>query len=197
MNVPDFLVIDLEGFRHKSQNFIPKEISVKGTTYQDTILLQPPVKFGPLPEENKKSYSWVSENLHGILWEAGSHDHTFIFNFFNALKLRFPNTPVFAKGQEKCSFLRNFFFNVFDLDTLGCPKAAQFNYKPTRVCPNHSLFFKFNHCSREKVELFYSWLVSYYQQPHHDCARCNNNQRDGQPTSDFIPQFESLSFNNF
>ena len=40
-----FLVIDIEGFRHKSQQFIPKEISVRGANYQNTILLQPPVKF--------------------------------------------------------------------------------------------------------------------------------------------------------
>ena len=44
----DFLVVDIEGFRHKSQQFIPKEISVRGANYQDTK---------------------------GIVWEAGSYDH--------------------------------------------------------------------------------------------------------------------------
>ena len=49
----DFLVIDFEGFRHKSQQFIPKEISVRGANYQDTtILLQPPVEISLLTEEN-------------------------------------------------------------------------------------------------------------------------------------------------
>ena len=87
----DFLVIDFEGFLHKSQ-FIPEEISVRGANYQDTILLQPPVKFSLLEEENKTTYAWLKDNLHDIVWEIGSYDHTFIFNFFNALKLRFPNT---------------------------------------------------------------------------------------------------------
>ena len=32
-----FLVIDFESFRHKSQQFIPKEVSVRGANYQDTI----------------------------------------------------------------------------------------------------------------------------------------------------------------
>ena len=41
----DFLVIKFGGLRHKSQQFIPKEIAVRGANYQDTILLQPPVKF--------------------------------------------------------------------------------------------------------------------------------------------------------
>ena len=49
----NFLDIDFEGFRHNSQQFIPKEISVRGANYQDTILLQPLVKFSLLAEENK------------------------------------------------------------------------------------------------------------------------------------------------
>ena len=69
-----------------------------------------------LAEENKKTYAWSTDNQHGIVWEAGSCDHTFIFNFCNALKLRFPNSTVFTKGTEKCTFLRNFFFSVVDLD---------------------------------------------------------------------------------
>ena len=75
----DFLVIDFEGFRHKSQQLIPKEISDRGANYQDTILLQPPVKFSLLADENKKSYARLTDNLHEIVWEAGSYDHTFIF----------------------------------------------------------------------------------------------------------------------
>ena len=91
----DFLVIDFEGFRHKSQQFMPKEISVRGANYQDTFILQPPVKFSLLAEKNKKTYAWLTVNLHGIVWEAGNYDHTFIFNFFNALKLDFQTVPFF------------------------------------------------------------------------------------------------------
>ena len=93
----DFLVIDIEGFRHKSPQFILKEISVRGVNYQDTILLQPPVKFSSLAEKNKKTYAWLTDNLDGIAWEPGSYDHTFIFNFFNALKLRFTKTVPFLQ----------------------------------------------------------------------------------------------------
>ena len=190
----DFLVIDFEGLRHKSQQFIPKEISVRGANYQDTIILQPPVKFSLLAEENKKTYAWLTDNLHGIVWEAGNYDHTFIFNFFNALKLRFPNSTVFSKGTEKCTFLRNFFFSVVDLDTLGCPKASQFSYCSTKVCPNHQKSYKLNHCAREKVTLFYNWLFNYFQNSYHECSRCNSQR--AQPTAIPIPEFEPLSYNN-
>ena len=67
----EFLVIDIEGFRHKSQQFIPKEISVRGANYQDTILLQPPAKFSLLAEENKKTYAWLTDNLHALFGKLG------------------------------------------------------------------------------------------------------------------------------
>ena len=185
----DFLVLDIEGFRHKSQQFIPKEISVGGANYQDTILLQPPVKFS-LSEKNKETYAWLTDNLHVIVLEAGSYNHTFIFNFFNALELRFPNNTVFTKSTEKCTFMRNYSVSVVDLDTLGCPKASQFSYSSTRVCPNHPKSYKFDHCAREKVTIFYKWLLNYFQNSYNECSRCNSQR--AQPTAHPNPEFELL-----
>ena len=97
MLTSDFLVIDFEGFRHKSQQFIPKEISVRGANYQDTFILQPPVKFSLLAEENKKTYTWLTDNLHGIVWEAGSYDtHSFSISSTRS-NLDFQTVPFFQK----------------------------------------------------------------------------------------------------
>ena len=73
----DFLVVDIEGFRHKSQQFLPKEISVRGANYQDTILLQPPVKFSLLAEENKDLRLVNRQPTRHCLgsWELRSHIH--------------------------------------------------------------------------------------------------------------------------
>ena len=92
----DFLDINFEGFCHKSQQFKPKEISVRGANYQDTILLQLPVKFSLLAEENKKTYAWLIENVHGIIWQAGSYDHTFIYSLSSTRSnLDFQTVPFF------------------------------------------------------------------------------------------------------
>ena len=64
----DFSVLDIEGFRHNSQELITKKISVRGANYQDTIFFQPQVKFSLLAEENKNTNAWLTENLHGIVW---------------------------------------------------------------------------------------------------------------------------------
>ena len=195
MQVPEFLIIDFEGFRHGNQLFIPKEISVRGANYHDTILLQPPVKFSFLTEDFQKTYSWLTKNIHGIDWEAGTHDHSFLFNFFNALKLRFPTSPVFAKGKEKCTFLRNFFFSVTDLESLGCPKASQFGYNFAKSCPNHQTSYRFDHGTREKVNLFYDWVVGYYQRPSNECIHCST-QGEKHPQSNSILEPQPVYYNN-
>ena len=121
----DFLLINFDGFRHKSQQVLPKVIFVRGANSHDTTGLQPQVKFSLIAEENKKTYAWLAFNLHSIVWKAGNYDHTFIFIFLNAFKFRFPNSTDFTKDTKKCTFLRNFLFKVVELYTLGCPK--QFN----------------------------------------------------------------------
>ena len=86
----DFLVIDFEGFRHKSQQFIPKEISVRGANYHDTILLQPPVKFSVLAEESEKNLRLVKrEPARHCLgsWELRSRIH---FQFFQRAQTQIP-----------------------------------------------------------------------------------------------------------
>ena len=65
---------------------------------------------------------------------------------------------------------------MVDLDTLGCPKASQFSYSSTSVCPNHQSSYKLNHCAREKVSLFYNWLFNYFQNSYHECSRCNSQK---------------------
>ena len=94
----DFLVIDFDGFRHKSQQFLPNVTFVRGANSQDTILWQPRVKSLTAEE---KTYAWLTFNLHGIVWKAGSYNHTIVFNFFNALKVRLPNSTNFTKGTQK------------------------------------------------------------------------------------------------
>ena len=75
----DFLVIDFEGFRHKSQQFIPEEISVRGAKYQDTILLQPPVKFSLLGVKKLRLVNREPKRHCLGSWELRSHIH---FQFF-------------------------------------------------------------------------------------------------------------------
>ena len=121
------VVIDIEAFCHKDQAFIFKEISVRGPSYHDTILLKPPYTSYLIPQETQKTYNFLTKHLHGLRWESGTYDYSFIYSFFTSLKIRFPNIIVYTKGLEKCKHLLNFFNNVINLEDIGCPTATQFD----------------------------------------------------------------------
>ena len=86
---------------NESTRLLTKVNFVRGANYQDTILLQSPVKFSLFAEENKKTFAWLTDNLSGIVWEAGIYHQTFISNVSNALEHRFPNSTIFTKVIKK------------------------------------------------------------------------------------------------
>ena len=157
----EYVVIDFEGFKHKTGEYILKEISVFGPSYQDTLLLRPPYDLKIVPAETRKTYLWVSKHLHGLDWNVGTHDYPFLHTFFNSLKLRFPASVFYAKGPSKCNFLRSHLFRVVDLESVGCPKITQFPQYQNNICSNHihSQYY-FYHCSKKKAYLFYIWLTN-------------------------------------
>ena len=97
---PQPVVIEFEGYRLTNQPFILKELSVRGLDYQDTILLKPPHTSNILTAKALKSNNWVTKMLHGLTWDSGNYDYSFVFCFFLSLKLRFPNILVYAKDRE-------------------------------------------------------------------------------------------------
>ena len=112
------LVTDFEGFRISNQPFDGKESSVLGLEFHDTILLKPPYTSNFIPLKTQKLYACLTKNIHGLTWESGIHDYSFLFCFFVSLKTRFPNIIVYAKEFEKCAYLRCFFIQVIELEIL-------------------------------------------------------------------------------
>ena len=92
--------IDFEGFRISNQPFVIKKLSVRAFNFHDTILLKPPYTSSVLPCKTQKVYAWLTKNLHGLTWESGVHEYSFLFCYFVYLKIRFPNLIVNAKGFE-------------------------------------------------------------------------------------------------
>ena len=190
---PQSVVIDFEGFRLSNQPFILKELSVRAADYHDTILLRPPHSSNILNAKAQKAYNWVTKNLHGISWDSGVYDYSFIFCFFISLKVRFPNIVVYAKGKEKSEYLSSFFPHVIDLDTLNCPRASDFNKIDGLLCLNHQNNYQREHCAREKANLFFEWLTLSQQQ---HCHYCNGSNVQRQYTSCIIPETNNISNNN-
>ena len=67
----NIIVLDLKGFKSfKSLGFIIKELSLC-SSYNDTIFFKPPLKFADLPEHDRQTVIWLTNNLHGLDWDVG------------------------------------------------------------------------------------------------------------------------------
>ena len=187
----DYVVIDFEGFKHKNEPYLIKEISVFGPSYQDTLLLKPQCHIDQVPAERRRTYLWCSKHLHGLDWNSGTHDYSFIYQFFTSLKIRFPNAVFYAKGEAKCSYLRSHLFNTVDLELVGCPKVTEFVNFENTICTNHiHPDYYFDHCSKKKAYLFYCWLLNQINK-----NGCVTLQSSSSPTTS-LPESDTDHANN-
>lgn len=190
LNEHETIVIDFEGFRYSNKSFIVKELSVCGANFLDTLLFKPPKKLTHFTENEKLSFIWLTKNLHGIDWNAGFYNYPFIHEYFVCLRIRFPNASVYVKGVQKQIYLSNYLNNVYNLDSINCPRVDELHSSTTPVCLYHTkLNIKpsnnetFRHCSKIKCVLFYQWL---------------ENWKHGSQSDMFnvVPKFEHLHVSN-
>ena len=154
----NYVVIDFEGFKHKNEPYLIEEISVFGPSYQDTLLLKPQCPIDQVPVERRRTYLRCSKHLYGLDWNSRL---LIYYQFFTSLKIRFQNAVFYAKGEAKCSYLRSHLFRTVDLKLVGCPKGTEFVNFENTICTNHiHPDYYFDHCSKKKAYLFYSWLLN-------------------------------------
>ena len=67
--------LDVEGFRHRKEKFIVKELGVCTEDYLDCVSILPPTSYSELTTQQKQSFSWLTRNLHGIEWDPGNYPY--------------------------------------------------------------------------------------------------------------------------
>lgn len=155
------VVVDIECFRYRKEEWIVKEIAVCGD-YLDSIIVKPPYNMNMLDKSIYKAYRWLTSNLHHLDWDSGDYSYSQLVNFINSIKLRYPNAQFFTKGFEKRAFLEQIFKAVFiDLDDLNCPQIKDLtNQNEKFTCPHtkSNAHSESNHCARKKVKYYSDWL---------------------------------------
>ena len=150
------IVIDIEYFRYRNQTWIIKEIAIYGD-YLDSMVFLAPQPYYSLSENIRKSYSWITKNIHGLEWNSGDYPYCRMYLYIESIKLRYPNSIFYSKGFEKTIFLSDLFNRQFiDLDDIHCPKITNTSDNNT-IC-KHS---QSNYCARRKVVFYSSWLNTY------------------------------------
>ena len=72
------VVLDAEGFRHRIEKFIVKELSDCTEDYLDCVSFLPPTGYRELTTQQKQSFSWLTRNLHGTEWDTGNYPYIFL-----------------------------------------------------------------------------------------------------------------------
>ena len=139
----------------------------------------PPTSYSELSTQQKQSFSWLSENLHGIDWDIGNYPYIYLTQIIQSVRLRNPGAIFYAKGAEKVKFLSELLeCPVTDLNSLECPSISV-NYF-TQNCHNHSnCKNNFNkHCAKEKAIFYFNWL--------------NNERRIDESGGGVVTEFNNL-----
>ena len=66
-------MLELEKFKYKKSRFFIKELAVCSEEYNDCVLFKPPRQFEVLSTDEKRAFTWLTKNLHGIDWSAGTY----------------------------------------------------------------------------------------------------------------------------
>lgn len=141
------LYIDIQGF--STPKYTPKEVSL---TYDgkkiDTYLFKSPIAFSKLSTAEIRKVLWLENNHHGIRYRSGDFD----LHYFDTIVKEHPAGVVFVKGHQKYEFIRNYYLNTINVETLD---DINVKFKKNFIfdCKNHNLTYAV--CSMYNViELF-------------------------------------------
>ena len=117
--------LDVEGFSHRKENFIVKELGLCNKDYLDCMSFLPPTSHRELTSQQKQSFSWLTRNLHGIEWDTGNYNYIYLIQIVQSVRLRNPGAIMYAKGVEKVKVSSDLLeCSILDLNLLACPSFA-------------------------------------------------------------------------
>lgn len=100
----NYAIVDLQGFKDDSNNFIVKELSFLTQNIKFSDVIKSPYTFDALNLRSQKIAYWLTNNYHGLNWSEG---------YITIDELRKTITPIpqnkimYVKGEEKIDWLRD------------------------------------------------------------------------------------------
>ena len=120
-------------------------------------MFKPPRKFEYLSFEEKRAFAWLTRNLHGIDWKAGTYTSMHFFQICQSIFLRNPKDRFYSKGSEKRKLVTELIERpVIYLNDRGCPKIASIKNKMffDSFCPAEKRALGKSHWSKEIILSF-------------------------------------------
>ncbi|KAJ8665800.1 hypothetical protein QAD02_007462 [Eretmocerus hayati] len=151
-------VIDFQGFRSFSSEFVFKEVAILSTekgAQPRVFLFKPPHGWNQLPSKLKSENRWLEKNYIGISWSEGDIPYDELkATLQDALK---NSTRVFVKGGEKKRLLDKIIPNVEDLEAYGSPSISHLCKDAHGHCSHHTLCVNAR-CAAQTVHCIREWM---------------------------------------
>ena len=137
------VLLDVEGFRHRKEKFIIKELGICREDYRE------------LTTEKKQSFSWLTRNLHGIEWDTGNYPYIYLTQINPSIRLRNPGAIFYAQGEEKVKLLSDVLeCSIIDLNSLACLSISELFY--TKLSKSFKGQKQFLRCAKEKAIFYFN-----------------------------------------
>lgn len=162
------IIMDMQGFKTDSNQFIPKEIAILDGKRVQTFLFRSPFPFYDLSKKEMKQVDWIERNRN-IYWREGVIPFA---NYTNVLAPFVSNKCIYVKGEEKKLWVQEMFetFDVVNLENFECPN---FNiiYSLYEDCNDvYKCMYHTNICALKNVLCLNKWCIDNKIFQSYDCS---------------------------
>lgn len=162
----NFAIIDIQGFKHKSNEFIVKELCVYTDKLYFHDVVKSPYSFNNLTYEDRKQTRWLFRNFHGLLWDDGNISTSQASEIITPQLI---DKVILVKGEEKVKWvkilLNNDNLNVLNVENIGlCAPLKSMNMiTPCHFHKQKSNVTTLYHCALQNVMNIQKWYMEIYK----------------------------------
>ena len=155
-------VIDLQGFKDSSNNFIIKEAAIVflNANCVGNWIAVPPYPFTELSLRAQLYNNLETKHIHGLEWFQGDVGHRQIHA--NLRELASNANNIFVYGREKVKVVESIITRcVFDLTEMECP----WQKGQPQNCIHHGINLRnpLYACALARVNFYKEWLIENYE----------------------------------
>ena len=160
------LIIDLDGYRLKSGQFIVRELgwcTMQGKN--DSQHFYSPMRYRDLSYKDRRTVHYVYRHVHGLRFEANYNEAALPQrDVESVVRALYKGGLIAYKGRQvEKELLDKMGLPCVNLEDFGCPKAdalwfTHLNYPSGTSCGHHKV--ETIHCPKQETYLFYQWMQS-------------------------------------
>lgn len=155
------VIVDVQGFKTDSNQFIVKEMAMQYGSKMLVLLFKPPAPFYSLSVTERRQVGWIERNR-GVYWNEGFipyKDHKHV------IKVLLENKDcIYTKGKEKVSWIKEMlaeFSNhrIYNLEDWNCPSLSNLSKEENIIRDVYSCACHHNICALKNVLILRKWCV--------------------------------------